>query len=79
MKELAKCPWCGGEAEINRVDRDDLPSQYYGICTHCAAATGNLDTPEQAEYAWHIVTELLKPYMSPFGLELEKEEEEGNP
>lgn len=51
MTELKKCPFCGGEAKIMGVGRDDICKFVY--CGECLAETGAYDTTEEAIEAWN--------------------------
>lgn len=47
MKELKKCPFCGGEAEIAGY------KIFWVICKECTAETKGFDTREEAIEAWN--------------------------
>ena len=47
MKELKKCPFCGGEAEIAGY------KIFWVICKECTAETKSFDTREEAIEAWN--------------------------
>lgn len=45
--ELKRCPFCGGEAEV-----DGFPLRYVR-CKECGAETGAFDSEEEAIKAWN--------------------------
>lgn len=48
MEELIKCPFCGGEAEINGSN-----GTYWIDCNKCRAETGLSNTEAEAIAAWN--------------------------
>ena len=51
MTELKKYPFCGGEAKIMGVGRDDICKFVY--CGECLAETRGCDTEKEAIEAWN--------------------------
>ena len=55
-EKLKPCPFCGGEAEINRVNKSTVLPQYkvyYCYCKQCGCATGACATEKLAAVAWN--------------------------
>lgn len=54
MKELKQCPFCGGEAYVQKHDFDMLNSTYGVICLECCCETYQFyNTQEMAIEAWN--------------------------
>ena len=49
MSAIGKCPWCGGEATMDRIDSFWVGCDRDG----CLASGPNADTPEAAITAWN--------------------------
>lgn len=53
MTELRKCPFCGGEARIERTDCIGSINYHYGYCIQCGARTDEYATKKGAIEAWN--------------------------
>ena len=51
MEELRKCPFCGGEAEIN--DRGFFTTETFVECMECLARGEEFYTEAEAIAAWN--------------------------
>lgn len=53
MTELRECPFCGGEARIERTDCIGSINYHYGYCIQCGARTDEYATKKDAIEAWN--------------------------
>jgi len=54
-KKLLPCPFCGGEAQIDRLtDSEGIPLDEYGVsCVPCNFGLEVMRTPEDCRVAWN--------------------------
>lgn len=58
MEELKPCPFCGGEAKINRIVNTFYQyARYFSSCTRCSAESKMFETEQEAIEAWNTRTE----------------------
>lgn len=54
MAELKPCPFCGGKADLCKMERRDFPKTMYMItCNRCFAKTYLLTDKEAVINAWN--------------------------
>ena len=54
MSDLKPCPFCGGEAELKRVERTILGTEYFSvICTTCHCQTAGNQDVEKSIAVWN--------------------------
>jgi len=51
--KLIPCPFCGGEAQIEKTVPHLNPTQYFGHCLTCRIESDLYDTEEEAIKAWN--------------------------
>lgn len=52
MEKLKPCPFCGGEAKIERI-AEEQETLYYAMCICCCATNGAYHSKEKAAAAWN--------------------------
>lgn len=54
MPELKPCPFCGGEAKINRIVNTFYQyARYFSSCTRCSAESKVFETEQEAIKSWN--------------------------
>ena len=53
-EKLKSCPFCGGEAKINRIVNTFYQyARYFSSCTRCSAESKVFETEQEAIEAWN--------------------------
>ena len=68
-EKLKPCPFCGGEAKINRIVNTFYQyARYFSSCTRCSAESKVFETEQEAIEAWNTRAErTCHPFVSPDG------------
>lgn len=54
VEDLKPCPFCGGEAKINRIVNTFYQyARYFSSCTRCSAESKVFETEQEAIEAWN--------------------------